>query len=577
MLPTNTSSKKSHAYKVGYLFRKIAKRNNFFRFYTNVTAFERKEQNHDEVVWYPINLKSYGAYCKTFGLSLDSPTRKKHLLFFTSNVEDSMFIFKDCEIRFDDKIIVYYKKTNSNSIIFEELYKIDSRKKTLYRNILSEINISKEQKQLNISLQYIWNRRTDLHGTNFKAISEKDPPWIIHIQDTTTDSDGNKVFHYEGFIIDILDHLKSKLNFTITTYVPKKRHNWSYLVEQVGKGKLDFGATGFTFTPSRSKIVDFSFGILSVSYTLAYVPNSEVLMFTLFLKPFETDAWVAVFFYTIIVVVACFLLRLLSKKRWVTSDSINVLQDSINFAMRSVVGKRTDFEMNWNFAKIAFAFIVINGFLLITCYRALLVASMTAKIELPPVTSLKELGDSKYSLVLQKGSATEAVFLEAEPGSEEYNLIQNKKVIHIDGSQIVILENMANNAKMASEMILFSEKPFLQFHDYFPCRILDIKEVERKSQGSLGMIYRRNWPFKDLFNYHLLAMKESGLMDKLLEPYLRATRKVCPNQQVIKSVINKPNPVNMYASFSLYIIVIMGLITSFVCFTIEIICHRCLL
>ena len=82
--------------------------------------------------------------------------------------------------------------------------------------------------------------------------------------------------------------------------------------------------------------------------------------------------------------------------------------------MRSVVGKRTDFESNWNFAKIAFAFIVINGFLLITCYRALLVASMTAKIESPTVTSLQELDNSKYSLALQKGSATEAVFLEAE-------------------------------------------------------------------------------------------------------------------------------------------------------------------
>ena len=142
MLPPNTSSKISHAYKLSYLFRNIMKRNNFVRYYTNDTAFDRKGRLHDEVVWYPINLKSYGANCKIFGLSSDSFTRNKRLLFFTTNVDDSIFIFQDCKIRFDDKIIVYYKKNNSNSIIFEEIYKINSRKRALYRNILSEINLN---------------------------------------------------------------------------------------------------------------------------------------------------------------------------------------------------------------------------------------------------------------------------------------------------------------------------------------------------------------------------------------------------------------------------------------------------
>ena len=75
---------------------------------------------------------------------------------------------------------------------------------------------------------------------------------------------------------------------------------------------------------------------------------------------------------------------------------------------------------------------------------------MTAKIESPPIKSLKELSNSKYSVGVQRGSATEAVFFEAEPESEEYNLMKNKKVIHFNGSQVVILENMVNDAKLAS-------------------------------------------------------------------------------------------------------------------------------
>ena len=105
-------------------------------------------------------------------------------------------------------------------------------------------------------------------------------------------------------------------------------------------------------------------------------------------------------------------------------------------------------------------------------------------------------------------------------------------------------------------------------------RIADIKEIERKNHGNMGIIYRKNWPFTDLINYHLLVMKERGLMDKLLEPYLRATRKLCSNQEKIKSIINKPSPVTINATFSLYLIQFLGLLISSFCFVIEVLRHR---
>ena len=256
-------------------------------------------------------------------------------------------------------------------------------------------------------------------------------------------------------------------------------------------------------------------------------------------------------------------------KAWKT-----ILLKLINFSFRSVIGKRIGSEPTWNSIKVAFVFLIINGFLLITCYRALLVASLTAHFESPPINSIREVAGSKYFLGVQKGSASGLVFRGAEKGSEEFEITNNKKIEYISGSQTVMLENIANDATKASEYVIFIEKQILQFHEYYPCRLSDIKKAERRSQGISGMVYRKDWPFKELFNYHLLVMKQTGVMDKLFHPYLRKTTKICPNQQKIKAIINKPNPVSINATFSLYLLIFLGLVISFICLSIEVLCCR---
>ena len=553
--------------------RKVANSNNYISYTSNITDISGTKNAVSEIVWFPFNLKSYGDKCGNFELSSETVRRHRKLLMLTTNINETISILETCPIQFNDETVLYYEKKDCYTIIFEEVYKINPRERNIYRNIISQVNQSAEKNNLNIPIEYIWKRRSNLQGTMFKVVTELDPPWTNHIQ-VWKDLTGNELFHHEGFLKDIIDHLKSKLNFTTKTYLPKKRNNWSHLVEQVAKASFDIGGTGFVFNSYRNDIIDFSFGILSVSYTLAYVPDTNMQHFELFLQPYNLNAWIAILTYIMTLIVGCFSLGVIYKGHRKVDRLFKVLLNSTNFALRSIIGRRIDFEPNLNCAKVAFAFIIINGFLLITCYKALLVASMTAKIESPPVTSLKELGSSKYLLGVQKETAAETVFRKATPGSEEYHLIRNKKVRYFSGSQVVILEEMVNNAKMASQMILFTEKPFLLFHDYFPCHIADIKEIERKNQGNMGMIYRKNWPFTDLINYHLLVMKEHGVMDKLLEPYLRATRKLCSNQERIKSIINKPTPVTINATFLLYLIQFFGLLISSFCFVIEVLRHR---
>ena len=373
-------------------------------------------------------------------------------------------------------------------------------------------------------------------------------------------------------------YLGTKLNFTVKTDMPKKRHSWAYLVQQIGEGTYDIGETAFTFTQSRTDIVDFSFGMMPLTYTLAYVPNTNLLQLQLFLQPFKTFTWLAVLVYVALVIIVGSYFGLTfgtSPNPSILEKLKNILPKIINFALRTVIGKRIGSEPSLNSTKVAFVLLIINGFLLITCYRALLVASLTANFKSPPINTLKELKDSKYLLGVQEGSNLETVLQTAEnEDSDEYQLRKNKKIISQPGSQTEMLENIANDATRANNFVFFIEKQVLQFHDYFPCRLSDIETAERRSQGISGMIYRKNWPFKELLNHQLLVMKQSGVMDKLYHPYLRKTKKICPNQQIIKRIINKPNPVTINATFSLYLLIFIGLIVSFACLSIEIVYYR---
>lgn len=111
--------------------------------------------------------------------------------------------------------------------------------------------------------------------------------------------------------------------------MPKKRNNWTYLVEQVGNGNVDLGETGFTFNPSRYKMVDLSLGILSVSYTLAYVPNTDILQVDLFRKPCDKNSWIAVFVFITLVIIGSFSLGMISKRLWKNNTAINVPENII--------------------------------------------------------------------------------------------------------------------------------------------------------------------------------------------------------------------------------------------------------
>ena len=82
-------------------------------------------------------------------------------------------------------------------------------------------------------------------------------------------------------------------------------------------------------------------------------------------------------------------------------------------------------------------------------------------------------------------------------------------------------------------------------------------------------MFRKNWPWTDYFNYHLLAMKESGLMERLYQRNLRDPKKSCTSEVTINRIVQDPSPISINRIFPLYVILLMGVAAALILLLIE--------
>ena len=191
-------------------------------------------------------------------------------------------------------------------------------------------------------------------------------------------------------------------------------------------------------------------------------------------------------------------------------------------------------------------------------YRAVLVAFLASEEDAPPLRTLKELLNSDYRLAVSKGTAGEAVYLNASNDSIEYQVLKKKKIIHFTGSERRFVDLMVEKAPTTSNTILFQLEYVMELSKYYPCKVSKIKGSSRKD-SSAGMV----------FNYHLLLMKESGLTERLYQRNKKKISRSCPNEYTINRIIKQPRPVSTHKTISLYITLVIGLAISLMFLIME--------
>ena len=189
----------------------------------------------------------------------------------------------------------------------------------------------------------------------------------------------------------------------------------------------------------------------------------------------------------------------------------------------------------------------------------MLVAFIAVEIKGPPISSLKELERSKYKLAIPKDTSTDNVFLHALYGSDEDKLQKGQNILRFNKSMEDIIDEVISKEHNTPSMIFFDVYQILKFSKHFPCMVSDIPHYQH-SKSSQGMIFKKNWPFTELFNYYLLIMKEKGIMDRFFQPYIKSTEETCPEYQRMRPILKAPKAVENHTVFFLYLILSTGVV-----------------
>ena len=311
--------------------------------------------------------------------------------------------------------------------------------------------------------------------------------------------------------------------------------------------------------------------------SLFYVKGSKLSSMDVFMKPFRIDTWMSITFYITLLVTGYVAIALGTQPRiksTMLKEAFWWAQKSSNFCLRSLIGKRVGSKPVCHSTRICFFVIIVCGFFIITLYRAILVAFVAVNIDIPPVNSLNDIRNSDYLLSVARHSAYDDIFIRAKPGTEEYKLERMKRVVRFNGSVNKYIDKMISNEKSTENVVLFSTIMGGIFNNHYPCYLDYIQSAPKSTKVSAGMIFKHNWPYTKLLNFHLLTMKENGMFDRLLEPYMNRVKKPCPGDQKIRSVLKQPKPLEASKIVFLCTILLAGLVSASILLVVEILYQR---
>ena len=89
------------------------------------------------------------------------------------------------------------------------------------------------------------------------------------------------------------------------------------------------------------------------------------------------------------------------------------------------------------------------------------------------------------------------------------------------------------------------------------------------------MPFKKNWEYTELFNYHFLTMKEKGVMERSYQRNMEERETMCPKEHIMHRIVKDPRPVGINKTFSLYILLFVGVVAALIFLLAEAFYAKC--
>ncbi|XP_014488825.1 PREDICTED: glutamate receptor U1-like [Dinoponera quadriceps] len=436
------------------------------------------------------------------------------LVFFEDGLELADF-FLDIYIPFDCKFMVAQSSANvSGREIITEVYQVD-REKELRSNQFGVWDMGKGLKGPETRSLYF--RRNDLYGQNIRVASIHDPPVSLFHHNLR-----NEITRISGFFGEVILLLQEGMNCTFTY---KEAKTWGTCLSNgtctgaIGmlmNNEVDFAASEFMMTSDRLGVISFTTPIYTTKCrTYIKKPASSNVKWNAYTAPFSANTWNVIAFFIVIMSGSIVLVQKLFALATPCPDD-DRLPTRFTEILFYVIGAFCSQGMEQSSldpVRIVHFVIHITAVIILAAYSASLISFLASKKFVMPFTTMDGLlKDGTYRFGVVGDSA-------------DYSFFQNTsdKILNVLFDELLMKEtNLPINYMDGLERVCKEDKYAFMTLDNMAAILrdkvdCDLEPLDAITQITIAMALRPNSPYRGIINTNLLLLRDSGILQRLLE------------------------------------------------------------
>ncbi|XP_047485456.1 glutamate receptor ionotropic, kainate glr-3-like isoform X2 [Penaeus chinensis] len=415
--------------------------------------------------------------------------------------------------------------------------------------------------------------RAILSGHVLSVVLKHRPPYVSLVKD------GRRVAAASGILIEVLDSMAEIYNFTYTLKLPdddqwgslKKDGSWTGMVGEVYRGEQEMALGPTSITEEREKAIDFTVPFDYEPWDILIPQSIQKIDFTAYLFPFSGVVWAATLASLVVVGMVMFLMVDFIRRQNISDELPR--QYSLPHFVFNCLGSllcQANKQPQPGASRVMSGFWWIFSVIFIASYSSKLISSLTVRFTVPPVTSLRDMVESKKLLwTYLANSAMEEIFRNSAPDTT-FGMVGQ---LHKDRPGLLVGSfEEGVEAVRTQKFAYLEDNSWLEFAVadeealYGECRMTVVRDNFFATR--FGIILQPGSPYRDAFTIHILEVIQSGLMAVWKKKYWPVSRCIGSSK---KAPLRSLNILDLAGTF---VLLVAGAMVSALTLILEILVAR---
>ncbi|XP_015751874.1 PREDICTED: glutamate receptor ionotropic, kainate 3-like [Acropora digitifera] len=414
---------------------------------------------------------------------------------------------------------------------------------------------------------------SSLERRKFRVAVLKEAPFVMAVKE----KDGS--ISYEGYCIDLLNKLAENLHFSYEIHTTQDEvygtelpnGSWNGLIGELINQRADIAVADITITERREKVVDFTIPYMFTTQDVIIKTSSfeETVDLLQFMDPFHSEVWFAKLVALLVVSVAVFILNYFSPFGYKDDNNPGTSQEfsffnSVWFSLACMLQQGAENQPRNLSGRILTGCYWFCILIWISTYTANLAAFLTVKNAHQPISSLEDLAESSYQLLVLNSSSTYEEL-------KNSNLETLRRVWRrVKKDDIVSTTSLAiQKVREKKDFAFIHDGPVLQYAaSRQPCDLTIIAGLTIPK--GLALALQENDRHTNAFTLAILQLQESLFLTNLKRKWWETTN-ACPKEPNTKLSSKR---IDLKSLLGVYVVLGAGLLLAFLTLIAEVLFKR---